>query len=166
MTLDDLGSLGEFVGAVAVVISLVYLALQVRQNTRAVRSSVHQAMLDCVFRVSESVSDNPDLARIAHKADRDYDSLTPEELARFEAYADRTFGGWENVFYNAHHGMVGSDIWKSWQRALEVDLLEPGLRRFWRKRRDQYLPDLAAFVDEFIRTHPLDADSPGDADRE
>ena len=34
MTLEDLGNLGEFVGAIGVVVSLVYLALQIRQNTR------------------------------------------------------------------------------------------------------------------------------------
>ena len=34
MTLQDLGNLGEFISAVAVVVSLVYVAYQIRQNTR------------------------------------------------------------------------------------------------------------------------------------
>ena len=40
MTLQDLGGLGEFIGAVAVVVSLIYLAVQVRQNTGALNSAV------------------------------------------------------------------------------------------------------------------------------
>jgi len=39
MTLDDLGNLSEFIGAIAVVISLIYLAIQIRQNTAQMRES-------------------------------------------------------------------------------------------------------------------------------
>lgn len=38
MTLQDLGGLGEFIGVVAVVVSLIYLAVQVRQNTGALNA--------------------------------------------------------------------------------------------------------------------------------
>ena len=43
MTLEDLGNIGEFVGAVAVVVSLLYLAVQIRQNSRLLRSAASQA---------------------------------------------------------------------------------------------------------------------------
>ena len=121
-------------------------------------------MLDGIFRVAESVSDNEGLARIAHKANQDYDSLTAEELSRFDAYADRCFGSYENVFYNARHGMIEPDLLSSWKRALEVDMLEPGLRRNWKTRRLKYLPDLTVFVDEFVRLHPLGAKSTSEVD--
>ena len=45
MTLSDLGSIGELIGGVAVVVSLIYVALQIRQNTRAIRASSHQSAL-------------------------------------------------------------------------------------------------------------------------
>ena len=42
MSLEDLGNIGEFVGAMAVVFSLIYLAIQIRQNTAAVRTASRQ----------------------------------------------------------------------------------------------------------------------------
>jgi hypothetical protein len=39
MTLSDLGDLGDFLGGIGVFITLVYLAIQVRRNTMAVRST-------------------------------------------------------------------------------------------------------------------------------
>ena len=39
MTLEDLANLGEFIGAFAVVVSLIYLAIQIRQNTAQIRES-------------------------------------------------------------------------------------------------------------------------------
>ena len=46
MTLQDLGAIGEFIGGIAVVITLVYLAVSIRQNTKSVRASTYQAILD------------------------------------------------------------------------------------------------------------------------
>ena len=91
MTLNELGSLGEFISGLAVVVTLVYLALQIRHNTRAVRSSMHQDMIESTLRIAESVSDNENVGRIVLKADEDYDNLTKEERIRFEAYAERVF---------------------------------------------------------------------------
>lgn len=45
MTLQDLGSIGEFLGAVGIIVTLVYLAIQIRQNTRAVRSAAREEIL-------------------------------------------------------------------------------------------------------------------------
>jgi len=44
MSLEDLGNIGEFVAAVSVVVSLIYLAVQIRQNTRSVRASTYQVV--------------------------------------------------------------------------------------------------------------------------
>ncbi len=100
MTLNELGSLGEFISGLAVVVTLVYLALQIRHNTRAVRSSMHQDMVESTLRIAESVSDNPDVGRIVLKANEDYDNLTKEEFVRFEAYAERVCGNFESDFYS------------------------------------------------------------------
>ena len=43
MSLEALGNIGDFVGGVAVVVTLLYLAVQIRQNTRQVRQSVELA---------------------------------------------------------------------------------------------------------------------------
>ncbi len=45
MTLQDLGNIGEFVGALGVVASLIYLALQIRQNTRQLRNNARAIRL-------------------------------------------------------------------------------------------------------------------------
>jgi hypothetical protein len=39
MNLNDLANLGQIIGAAAVVVSLIYVALQIPQNTNAVRSA-------------------------------------------------------------------------------------------------------------------------------
>jgi hypothetical protein len=46
VNLHDLGNVGEFVGGVGFVVSIVYLALQIRQNTLAVRMTAHHDVFE------------------------------------------------------------------------------------------------------------------------
>ncbi|HEX9813616.1 MAG TPA: hypothetical protein VGB31_01565 [Myxococcota bacterium] len=154
MTIIELGSLGEFIGAIAVVVSLAYLALQVRHNTRAVRSSMHQEMVESTLRIAESVSDNPDVGRIVLKADDDYDNLTSEERIRFEAYAERVFGNFESVFYSYRNSMIEQDLWESWEASYLADISRSAMRRFWHDQHPLHLRDYMDFIDQFYQTHP------------
>ncbi len=154
MTLNELGSLGEFISGLAVVVTLVYLAVQIRHNTRAVRSSMHQDMIESTLRIAESLSDNENVGRIVLKADEDYDSLTREERIRFEAYAERVFGNFESVFYSYRNSMIEEDLWESWESSYLADISRASMRRFWQEERPQHLRDLMDFIDQFYRTHP------------
>ena len=46
MTLSDLGNIGEFVGALAVLVTLAYLALQIRQSSATTRAQIRQSLAD------------------------------------------------------------------------------------------------------------------------
>ncbi len=154
MTLDDLGSLGEFISGLAVVVTLVYLAIQIRHNTRVVRSSMHQDMVEATLRVAESLSDNEGVGLIVLKADEDYDNLTASELLRFEAYAERVFGNFESVYYSYRNSMIEEDLWVSWESSCLADISRVGMRRFWQEQRPLHLRDFMDFVDQYYRTHP------------
>jgi hypothetical protein len=138
----------------AVVVTLVYLAIQIRHNTRAVRSGMHQDMVESTLRIAESLSDNENIARIVLKADEDYVNLTKEEFIRFEAYADRVFGNFESVFYSYRNSMIEQDLWESWESSFLRDISRTALRRFWHDERPLHLRDFMDFIDQHYRTHP------------
>ena len=154
VTLNELGSLGEFISGLAVIVTLVYLALQIRHNTRAVRSSMHQDMIDSTLRIAESLSDNESVARIVLKADEDYDKLTREELLRFESYAERVFSNFESAFYSYRNSMIEEDLWESWESSYLADISRNSMRRFWHDEKPLHLRDFMDFVDNFYRKNP------------
>ena len=49
MTLEDLGNLGEFIASIGVLITLIYLAIQIRQNTEATKIQTRQAISEAQF---------------------------------------------------------------------------------------------------------------------
>ena len=85
MNLNDLANLGQIIGAVAVVISLFYVASQIRQNTNAVRSSTAQTVHEHFAKWYHLVAADDDLSRIVANGLRDYVSLSEQERVRFIA---------------------------------------------------------------------------------
>jgi hypothetical protein len=59
MTLQNLAYLGEFVGGVAVIITLLYLALQIRQNSKIVRAAAYQSLNEASARVLRTMAQGP-----------------------------------------------------------------------------------------------------------
>jgi hypothetical protein len=86
-----------------VVISLLYLAVQIRQNTSAIRSAQHDAAAAKIDAINASMADSPHLARIYREAAEDFDAMSPDDKLRFMAHAQRNFRLWEYSFYQ-HEG--------------------------------------------------------------
>ena len=76
MNLNDLANIGQIVGALAVVVSLIYVALQIRQNTNAIRSAAAQTVHEHFASWYRLVSADPDLSQIVVNGLRDYSSLS------------------------------------------------------------------------------------------
>jgi hypothetical protein len=85
MTLNDLANLGQIIGALAVVISLIYVALQIRQNTNAIRSATAQTVHEHFANWYHLIAADAELAQIAANGLRDYASLSEKEKVRFVA---------------------------------------------------------------------------------
>jgi hypothetical protein len=148
MALEQLGSIGEFVGAIAVVISLVYLATQIRQNTRAVRSSAHQGIVQTLDRLMLTLANSPDLAHIWTKAHADESSLSPEEEIRLWAFINRVFGTWENIFFQRKQGLVDEEMWETYGTGFIRLATTPPYQRFWQAERGSFIPAFRKHVDD------------------
>ena len=83
MNIQDLGSIGELVAALATLLTLGYLAIQLKQNTRALRSQTFQQSSMDMSLTANAISSDGELARIVVKASDSLDDLSPEERIRF-----------------------------------------------------------------------------------
>ena len=83
MSLTDLASLGNFVSGVAVAVTLVFLVIQMRQNTLAVRGATSQALSAAYGELSNITVVNADMARIWRLGHADIGQLTDDERVRF-----------------------------------------------------------------------------------
>jgi hypothetical protein len=151
MTLENLGNVGEFVGALAVVISLVYLAVQIRQNTRAVRSASHQTLVSSEQAIQASISDNPEVARIVVQANKDFDVLNEEDRMRFVMLAARFFSNFENVFYQYSRGLIDEDLWRPWLEGMRFFVHQPGVQRYWETFKFGFAEPFRELIDKQLQ---------------
>ena len=133
MSLQDLGNIGEFVGAAAVLVSLVYLALQIRQNTQALRASIQQENRNSIAEFYRLLT-NSETARIWRAGLTEPAKLGEADAASFHALLSFLFNHFETAFHrralpqihNAHsdearetaiRGLTRTSGFESWWRA-------------------------------------------------
>ena len=80
-----IAAVGEILGAVAVVVTLLYLSKQIRQNSRAVEVTVLRDTTDQWNHWSEFVTSSPGLAEIVARGNHSYSKLSEADALQYEA---------------------------------------------------------------------------------
>jgi hypothetical protein len=139
MTLETLGNVGEFLGAVAVLISLIYLARQIRQNTRMVRSAAHQAWSSSTAELNMVLANNREFARVYRTGSQNPTQLEPEELLQFNTYLIQVFNSYQSRFFQFRHGAVDEVDWQTNLNTIRRILSAPGVRSCWDRYGEDFL---------------------------
>ena len=151
MTIQDLGSLGELIAAVATVATLVYLAAQIRQNTRAMKTSALSSLHD----VHSLTENNERYIAALMKLQREEELSLEERIHMVERFYTiaRTL---EGIWYQRQLGAVSQH-----QFDQHVDLLRwimslPEPRRMWAQLAPSFDPGFQSIVESEV----LGADAP------
>ncbi len=150
MTLDQYASIAEIFGLILVIVTLVFLAVQTRQNTQAMRAGTSQAIHEQMSRFYNLLSENADLAEVFVKGQKDPDVLTPAETARFFSFWLTACLTFQNLVGQTREGIVGTDLTYALSRNLVNMSKAPGFQAFWAQRKDVFEPHFQAYVDNEI----------------
>ena len=111
MNWEAVGAMAELAGAIGVILSLIYLALQIRQNTRSLQGSTFQSMHDSAVQRLLAVADNDNLADRYLKGMQDPSSLHGREQLHFDQFLQAMLRGFENYYYQYRKGLLEEDLW-------------------------------------------------------
>jgi len=156
MDLATLANLGEFVGGLVVMVSLVYLAHQVRQNTRSLRTENYARILDRMSTLQSKIAADADLNRIVMVGAQSPGALTRSERVRFTWAMYELLGAAEFMYHQAHEGALPGEVWERWKATLVWWLAFPGIRIWWAAKPSPFSVGFQAFGDDLIRNHPVD----------
>jgi hypothetical protein len=129
VTLQDLGSIGEFIAAIATLITLIYLAAQIRQNTRSVRAASHQAWVAAIAQTS--MPPHPGFGRINRLGVLDPSQLDPDELSQYVLFQLQIFFTFEALYFQFLNGAIDEDFWRTKVEYFRAILRTPGGRHVW-----------------------------------
>ena len=117
MTIQDLAAFSEVVGAIGVIISLVFVAYQLRSNTNVLRAAAYQALHDTEDGFYSDVTTNPDLAKLWELGAKGADSIPEDQRPEWNVMAFRFMYLFQMVHYQRRKGMVDEEFWEAWDTA-------------------------------------------------
>lgn len=161
MSLDTLAQIGEFVGGVFVVVSLIYLAHQVRQTNRFQRSENYARVLERMSTLQGRLAADADLSHIATVGAEDPYRLSRAERVRFAWALYELFGAGEFMFHQAQARALPPAVWARWDATIRWWLSHPGMRLWWAAKPAPLSPDFEAFVERVLRTGMADPSTVG-----
>lgn len=163
MDLETLALIGEFLGGIAVLVSLIYLAIQIRQgnrqvahNTRSLEVSTYQAVTSDLNDFRALLITQPELGRVYVQGLEDPAALSPDELFRFRGLMQTLFGNLELQYRVREAGLLALD---SHDATLLGVAVSPGGRGWWRQARSLYGSDFQSYVDDLVRRHDAEQES-------
>ena len=124
-SLPALGNIGEFVGAIAVVVSLIYLARQTIHHTRSVQAASFNAMVQNSIRLLEHSFRDSEFAAFYERAERDPEALSPAEKIRWDSYMTSVFRHFGNLIYQHRVGALDDQMWDAYRETLKQHLRAP-----------------------------------------
>ncbi len=152
MNWEAIGSIGEALGAIGVVVSLLYLATQIRQNTSAIRGGTAQQVTNRAGEIAQSIALNPSMTEIRYRGLRDPDSLSEQEARQFAGLMLAVFRAYENAAYQFRRGFLDPGEWAGLYNNLSSTVRQPGFKAWWtRLGRDGFSPEFRSLVDEIMQ---------------
>lgn len=156
MTIQELGSIGELVGAIATVATLIYLTLQIRQNTALQRQSLRALELsaqDQAYRYGadfrSTLLQDEAMSELWLRGCADRGNLTTSERMRFGLLAESLVLGNQAIW--ARNEAFGLP----WEPSAVVSLFgRPGFAEWWEQNRSILRPAYAQAVESSVTTPP------------
>lgn len=148
--LANLSSLAEIIGAIAVVVSLFYVASQIRQNTRAVKSATAQSVHEHYASWYHLLANDGELSQIVVNGLKDYSSLSETDKARFVATFMAFLSYSQNAFFKWREHALSEELWSGWELLMMNLVSAPGGRSFWKERGYIFGEEFREYVENDI----------------
>ncbi len=148
-SLKEYALVAEIVGAIAVVVSLIYVGASVNQNTDAILVANHHALVAMDQDTNAWFRDSEFAASFEIAMD-DVSNLSPVQSRQFRTYLADKFNAWEFAFLTHNSGMMEDDIWDGWDGYYRLELKQKGHQWYWNSGREGYSPAFRVYVDSIL----------------
>jgi len=146
MNWDAIGAIGETIGAAAVVVSLLYLAVQIRtQNKQSRLSALHEMSRD--LRDATAMFASADMTDIFVRANESFERISDAESVRLIVLTTNFFRAWEDAFLENRDGHLDGDVWEALSRDYAQSMGIPSFRHIWNLRKQNYDVQFRQYVD-------------------
>jgi len=154
MTLEDFYFISQIIAALGIMLSLIFVGIQVRQSNEqarkheaARRADATQAVHDNFANMYLTFGSSLEVAEAATKGLKDPDSLSDGESMVLFSGLMAGMSYMQSAFFKWREGDLSDDLWRAWQNSNVSYFTTPGGTRFWEGRKSNFDPEFVAFVE-------------------
>lgn len=149
MTLQTYANLFEIIGGAIVIVTLILLVIQIRQNTLALRSATVLESHKTTLTVYGMLLDDS-MISVLNKGMPRPTELTPIEKAKFHAFWTATLQNYQQTFFQIRSGTYDRSLYDGWWQVLRDNFLSPGFKLHWEQRKFILSPEFQSFVEQEV----------------
>ena len=150
MNWEAIGAIGELTGAFAVVVSLIYVGVQVRHSAGAVRSAAANDASVAMQNWYLEMGSNRQASDIWFNAMTSPDPLSTHDEFQFMMSMHAVLLGMQNSYFLSQEGTLDAEFREAITTAIVAVKDLPGMDRYWRQRRDFFHAGFAEYVDGLL----------------
>ena len=143
-------NLMEALGALALVLSLVFVGVQIRESNRATRSAMASAIIDSTSAWYVEIGNDGTSSALIYHYFRDPNSLSVEERFQAAMNLHGIFLIFQNSYYLANEGTLEQSILHSLTAAIVGIKEQPGFHLYWKQRRSLFTEGFQEFIDSIL----------------
>jgi hypothetical protein len=153
MKLESWALIAEVVSAIAVVLSLIFVGLQIQQNSKAQIQAGTQTVVSEYNDGVRALSIDPGLVCVYLRGLQDYSSLSGVDRVRFNAFFLSMFNVQQQIHRFRLDGAIDEDVWSGFDAQLKDVVRLPGVNQWFETRAHWYGRDFRAYI-ESARSEP------------
>ena len=134
MNWDAINAISQFVSSIAVVLSVLYLGIQVHRSTRIAKVAAQDTAASAVRDVTNTFMENAEMSRIWGTGLEQIESLSAEDQARFFHAIHQFLKALETIHFHYLNGLMDKQLWLGWEELLRHYITAPGAVQYWQRR--------------------------------
>ena len=150
MSLEAWAAIAEIIGAIAVVLTLAYLAMQIRQNSNAIRSSNATTIHINNQNLAQAPMMDRELGDIILRAVIGEEELSPSEKLAAYAWFYQFLKTGELAHQSYLHGELDQEYWEATMSFYRSYIQTSGVRKYWAERKGAFTPGFQAYVEKWM----------------
>ena len=151
MTLPEITEIAQTLGSAAVVASIIFVGVQIRQNTKATQAASHHAVSKALNQINLLWARDGEVTRLWLSGIRDRSALTPEERWRFDSTLRAYFHVCETMYTQANLGAGDLGIVLAEEKGIKTVFLSAGVREWWAENPFGFSTDFRNYIKELTK---------------
>ena len=150
MNWEMLAAIGQIAAVCVGIPSIIYFALELREQTRERRQAAVNALTVQWGELTKALHENAEFASLYLRGVQSFHNLDAVSKLRFSAFLNRFFKNFEGMYYSRREGILSSELWEEIDRTMSDFLAYQGIQEWWPTRRHWHTEAFAGVVDDII----------------